>query len=362
MAEHRKKRSSGKRKGLSIRRKLWMAIGVAAVLVMIFAAMLRFLRSRDDIAAYVGNEPITASELRLQVNNNKSLVSAYFNAAYGAEYGNGFWTTDFNGEVPAEKLIEDSLNTAIRNKVLQIMAKERDILPNISFHYILNELKQENENRRRALQNNEPVFGPQQYDEKTYYDLIMSNTQSALEQALRDEIVITEDEIKQKYNETKSNIINSEAITIGKISIPYGNESINKEQAEEQIRELKEKLDSRTELGTAIMSDNVVYEELNLGDKEGHNLSFIYPTMLQKALSLQIGAYSDIFIENNEVILIVCIDRVTNVAEDFENRRESIKTGLLQEKIDRMVTERSEKEEIKINNAVIDRMEQELYD
>ena len=77
-------------------------IGILCVILLtvIVLCEIYIKKTNNDVVAIVNNEPITMSELHMQISNNKSMVSAYFNNKYKADYNEDFWITSYEGEIP----------------------------------------------------------------------------------------------------------------------------------------------------------------------------------------------------------------------------------------------------------------------
>ncbi|MFA9377610.1 MAG: hypothetical protein ACERKZ_12745 [Lachnotalea sp.] len=56
----------------------------------------------------------------------------------------------------------------------QILLKESGIIEDYSYDKFLEQLTKENEKRKEAIENNQAIYGPKQYDKKVYFDYYYS--------------------------------------------------------------------------------------------------------------------------------------------------------------------------------------------
>lgn len=56
----------------------------------------------------------------------------------------------------------------------QILLKEKGVIEDYSYTKFMEQLKKENEKRKEAIENNQVIYGPKQYDKKVYFDYYYS--------------------------------------------------------------------------------------------------------------------------------------------------------------------------------------------
>ncbi|MFV0342416.1 MAG: hypothetical protein ACK5JH_05915 [Anaerocolumna sp.] len=348
--------------------KSWIGVfgGIFLVaLLILFAIFINKKDQKDEIVAYVDKEPITAQEITLQINTNRAAMSAYFNDRYQAEYNKDFWTTDYNGEVPVDKLFEEALENSINNKLIQMISKEKGLIDTISFKALLDELNKENESREEAIKNNEAVYGPQQYDEQTYYNMKLSNMLSSLKKSFSSEYALTKEELLQKYEEIRDDYKQEDSVKIAKLSVAYGEDSkITREEAKNRMMDINNDLENGSPLDTILkgLSEEVAYEELTLGERETHNISLGHPLLVQKSINLVPGTFSDVFEEKGAFSLTICMERTDNGYQEYESVEEGIKNVIMEEKFNQMIEERRKNTVITLKEEIIEKMKKEFVD
>ncbi|GAA3972030.1 hypothetical protein GCM10023085_62820 [Actinomadura viridis] len=101
---------------------------------------------------------------------HRAAVARHFHATYGADVNApGFWTRRHGAEVPGEVLRRRTLETLTRVKVQQLMAREAGLPSDLDYPAFLARMAAENQDRGRRLSRGEPLYGPQQYTERTYF-------------------------------------------------------------------------------------------------------------------------------------------------------------------------------------------------
>lgn len=166
------------------------------------------LREREPIfgldlrrAATVDGEPVTVAELRAGMIVHRAEVAARFTGDPNAP---GFWTRPSGGEPPIEALRKQALEHLTGIKVQQILARETGILSDIGYPRFLRQLREENLRRQQRVAGQEPIFGPQQYTEQTFFayqfDRMVLDLKAALAQS---RFALTEPQARAYYNRVK---------------------------------------------------------------------------------------------------------------------------------------------------------------
>ncbi len=158
-----------------------------------------------DVIATVNGEPISIQLFQRQISLNRSVVYSYFHKKYKIDNPSKFWTTQYDKEVPAEVIKKKAIDDCVEIKLQHILAKDKGIIPDITYKTFLENLKQENIRRKKVLTQNGVIYGPEQYTEKTYFDYIFSNMQIKLKTKLgQDTFHISNDELQNFHESRKS--------------------------------------------------------------------------------------------------------------------------------------------------------------
>lgn len=207
---------------------------LVSILVMVLAAVTSLIiyNSKKSVAnetvVTINGEAVSTEEFRQVMSGLKANAFSYFVQKYGAKDSEKFWTTSYNGEIPMVKLKEKTLDKLKNIKIEQILMKENGIVKDISYAGFFKDFKDENERRKKAVENKEPIYGPTQYDEKSYYDILQGNRIEVLKNKLSSkELFVSDSEIKKFYEENKENLF-KEAKTMEEAQPQIKEELINK--------------------------------------------------------------------------------------------------------------------------------------
>src|SRR4029453_5495504 len=117
--------------------------------------------------ASVNGVDVTTAELKAMMAQERTAVIQAFQLQYGAEYGEAFWVTEYEGVTPLHSLKQKALSAIVRDNVQQAEALRRGMVASTSYEQFLKLWKQENERRKLALQNNEVIYGPVENAQQT---------------------------------------------------------------------------------------------------------------------------------------------------------------------------------------------------
>src|SRR5690606_4196296 len=106
-------------------------------------------------------------------------------------------------EATLRELWKQALDESLKVKVQQLAAKQRGLTDFTGYDDFLKRWQDENQRRKKAIQNNQVIYGPQSFDEPQYYDFFMSDVFAKLKKSLFKEQPITQEAITSYYNENK---------------------------------------------------------------------------------------------------------------------------------------------------------------
>lgn len=294
----------------------------AGILTLVFLSVAILAKPKpsnanqeDAFIATVNGIPIHTSEYQRAIHANKSGIIHYFHEKYDAGQSATFWTTSFGGEIPLELLKEKALENSVSLKIQQIIAKEQGVLPEISYDSFLQNLNHENERRRKAIKNNQVVFGPAQYTEEAYLEYVMGNSILSVKNRLMDqEWKPTEQQMRTFYETKKDKLYRAPAtVKVQQISLSFLDANLSTD--EELKRQKKKRMNAVLGKIASGLSFEQAAKELGHEGKvteQSYNLdSYRHNArspVAQAAEKLQIGEVSGIIEENGHFHLIQCIE------------------------------------------------------
>lgn len=148
--------------------------------------------------------PLSAEEFDFFLQEQRALTAAQFGRDFGAVVDAGFWTRSYDGLTPTDYAKERALQAATEAKVIQIMLFELDILEDISFASIQDQMNAENADREEKLRQNEVVYGLTRYDFPTFYRYTCAQQLSELRSYYEKTYQPTQKELEEVYQQQKS--------------------------------------------------------------------------------------------------------------------------------------------------------------
>jgi hypothetical protein len=170
--------------------------------ILVFASMEAKAESGNSIAK-VNSEPISIDEFNLFLAQNRAETFGYFHQKYGVDDSKGFWTRAKGGETPLERLKAVTLSQCVRIKVQQVLARQKGIVSDIRYERFLIDLEQENQRRKAAAQNHQPIYGPLQYARETYFNYRLSIMVNALKERMLADSPVPDSLLRSRYEITE---------------------------------------------------------------------------------------------------------------------------------------------------------------
>ncbi|MCA0757686.1 peptidyl-prolyl cis-trans isomerase [Paenibacillus sp. N4] len=238
---------------------------IVVLLILIFvpgAIILNRIISKHDTAdsymALVNGFPIRTKEFDNAIAANKAQIIDYFYNKYGAEQTAGFWTTSFEGEVPAESIMKKALEDSVKIKIRQRIAQEQGVLQNISYEGFIRQLNEENKRRQRAIRNREVIYGPRQYEENAYFEYVLSNTtRSVKNQLMKEEWKPDGQKLKRFYDLQKNQLYMSHgSVKVKLLTLSFLNSNQTVDEA------LKEDAKKQMEKALSIAASGTDFEDI----------------------------------------------------------------------------------------------------
>ncbi len=253
---------------------------------------------------------------------------------------------------------EKSIDNLIDNKAFLNILKEYGIIESTSYKAFLSSMKNENERRLKAKENNEIIYGPVQYSEKQYYEYILSDGRAELE-------FIIEEEFREEINGRVQSIYEADiesyriedAVEGDIITINFVNEDGSVDESKkEEARKLAEEIRENNNKGISMSFENVYKEKYefkyeNKVSDENYNAE-----LKEKALELQVGQVSEVIEFNGAYHILKCLNRYTQGYEELEVVRDQIFVKEIDLIVDELIKEEKDSMVVKINREVLDKI------
>lgn len=342
------------------KRALFLFAFVFTAIVLIFILVM-FFANRDPVVFLVNQEPVSKKEYTLFFNKNISVILDYFREEHGVKDHPDFWNTRFEGENPLEECRELTLMELTDIKIQQMIAKEYGIVNAIHYSDFLKEYHKENARRERAIAKGEVIYGPQQYDEWSFYQYQFSNMVNKLLALLGEKSFKPgEDEIVDYYerNKNSSQLRNPSSILTRIVNIPYVGtdgkaDAKRKEEAREKLEEMRrlvlEGSDFKEIAGSFVdRNDSFAYQERVFDEKSAREDSRLRKALRELAEELDAGQISQVTDMGLGFTLMLCIEKKETGHKPLKEVREFVRSEIIREKYRKMVDERVKNASISI--------------
>lgn len=179
------------------------ALVLIAGIIMAGAAAAAVILTRDGMPKLEINGTGIGREEYLQaVKSVQFDVKAYFRSTYGAETGGDFWTGEYGGEIPYQKLADEAIDLLKYRHAVYDTAEEKGYIQkeDASYTSIVNRMEEENLARKEKKENGEAVYGLTEYSLDQYLDYEMSSfRESYINDPENKDMEVSEEELLSYY-------------------------------------------------------------------------------------------------------------------------------------------------------------------
>lgn len=345
-----------------------LLLAAAIVLISSVSLMIRssYAGSNDsDIVAHIDGEPITVREYAQALLRNRAEVYAYFKEVHGIDDHPAFWTSEYGGEAPLHQLKAEALKDVVRVKVQQIWAREKGVVQDISYESFLKNLAAENARRRDALKHNQVIYGPKQYDEASYFDMVLDNMTTELKKQLHNEMTVSEEAVKGYYLEHHDLFKLGDSVKIKKLVVKYPDQAEEKEKAEQVIRAIQTRLgngEAFENLADPDSQPEVLLEEQLFEPQNAKADAMLWRDLLDAAQRLQVGEVSEIMDYNGAYYLIKCTEKTAGEAVPLDEAKEFIELELSDKAYEDSLEKRIAEAQVVINDPIYKKVGEKYVD
>lgn len=356
-------------------RRMPILMAAVSVAVVIMAAIVIWrvspanggLRLYDPIAT-VNGEPIAYGELKHDLEAGRSVVHNYFLDKYGAEDNENFWTTNYGGEVPIEKLKQQALEGSIKRKAQELAAVQYGILKVISYRGLLRELDETNAERQEKVKRNEVIYGPITYDEQRYIDERSQVLRRDLKEKLAAAFKLTDQDAEVYYEQNKALFSLHDSRTVRAIEAHFANQEERKKNGEAALAKLEaiqKRLHSGTDFDTiynelaAAKDDILVVSETVYDYRTPRTDSILHPNLFESINQLGSGEVTGIIEDEPSVGIYACTEMKSLGYAPLNEVKGQVMNSLMEQRYDEWMAKWLQSAQIDINE---DNMKQVTMD
>ena len=199
--------------------KKWV-ISVLLLLILVLTATFFLSKPKSkilkntDIVAVINGEQVEMGEFFIILRQNKSAVFDRFKEFIdkdGSISDEVFWNNQYNGIKPIDQLKEVAMQNLIRIKIEQQLARKNGLITEFNYTSFVELWRKENTRRKKAVKNNEAIYGPMQHLMDSYYNYVYTIMVTELKDKLRKkDFVINPNQIESYYQQNKKKYKNFE--------------------------------------------------------------------------------------------------------------------------------------------------------
>jgi hypothetical protein len=347
---------------------------VAFLLIAISIAAWTHTENSGRSVAEVNGEPILLDEFMAAAMDHRAETVGYFHQKYGAEPDQKeFWNQRYGGESPLEVLKERVLKQLTGIKIQQILAKEAGLLEEPGYDFFLKQLELENNSRKERLAKKEVIFGPQQYDAKTYFNYVFNKMVIELKRTLGETRLAPSDHQLMTYYDTwKDNRFKlPDTIKVKKIYVRYANDSfpgaLSEHQALEEITRIQDRLhgvgqalydEISGDIAAGKLGPSFGYEEHTFLPAARRKDLTQYEALLQAADKLEPGQMEGPIQEADKHIFSIALvaEKTKHGYQKFDDVNEQVKMLYLDHRYEEFIRNQIENAHIEIHSDGYDRI------
>lgn len=163
----------------------------------------------------VNHLQVEKEEFQREIDRHKAQVFNQFAEYYSLDNTGNFWTTVFNGLKPAEVLKHRASESVIKIKVQQLLLTEHNLWPYTSYRDLLKDMKRVNLSRKRAVDANETIYGPNLFDEQSFFNYQFTNAIISLKKLLVQKGIInlTDNVLRKHFIKMKQTVYKKDKYT-----------------------------------------------------------------------------------------------------------------------------------------------------
>ena len=342
--KRKKKRTRRRKKGIKkhIRNRVLIAVGILGILTA--AAVIAFCVRQSAVTVKKKETVVCMDKERVGKEEYAILIRANANVVqmnYETDQANAedFWETETDGSAPWEELqkrVEEKLKY---HYALKQLADQLHVTKDYTYKTLMADRERENDERSEKTEQEEVVYGLQEFDKDQYYTYWYSNLETQVQNALiQSKVKVSEKDCKAYYDEHKDEYAADERIHV-----------IYAEAAGEDGWQTARNIQNALEHGYSVEELQGYFPEIEFNDQEfssldmEQGLSGIQDSRWQIAASLEDGKVSSPFEYDGKYAVIKRIERLEDQPAGYDLVKDKIERTLQVQKAADIIAEKVEK-------------------
>lgn len=245
-----------------------------------------------DTVMKISGSRVVTEEYKMLMERQKPDVYAYYQTLHQVEPGDLRWGQAYEGEVPADMLMELTQEKLLQNRFVFYRAKQQGILKDDSFDAFVHVWETEKEKRQTGVEDSSIVYGPVDIEMYEYYDYYLEELKGNIKESLWNANRPTDQQLEQYMLEHKENYIKPKRVEAIRLYVETREEG----QAREALKKCYEILSAGGSVEEALQHGEglVMLEEIRMDEESYHYDSKVYPMLREQAMKLQTGSCTSV--------------------------------------------------------------------
>ncbi|EGT5620082.1 peptidyl-prolyl cis-trans isomerase [Clostridium perfringens] len=321
---------------------------IIPITFLIIIIILFFLKANNDYSTImiINNQKVLKEEYQMIIEKYESKVKS----EYSTEDANAkdFWTNNSKGTTPLDKIINLANEELIKNKVLLKIAKDNKLKINVEYDYIKDKIIKENKLKNIS-------FGLSSYTIYNYYKYSYYTLENEVNEYLKKDINISDEELKEIYDKNKS--IYTYSVGVKMLIAEYNNKKDNID-----LKKLSNKMKTCENIDSLKKEfPNINFYELNMDSidtKEGK--SGVYKLRWDIASQMNPGEINDTLKIGENNIIMKCLERRENTSKTFNEVKGILKSQIQDSNIQNYINQNIKNVVIKYKKSTLEKVALEI--
>ena len=308
----------------------------------------------------VDGHSVHLDEFTWFMHRERAAVFRKVSADFSLNSETNFWDQDCNGVTPREILLEKTVESVVREKAEQLLFKELGLVDDIQHSVFLERLEKLNAQRQKAVEAGKVIYGPVQYSARQYYSHWMATMKiKAKDQLRKEQPELEETQLRNYYAQKKDQYRSPDCWTVDVLMMKelVGNRAQGqgmKAVAEEIVLKVGQEREMET-----ISLDYKESEEVQVtfSHLEKMDEDRLGEWFMEESLSLKPGQVIRLPKSKGEIWIAKVISFFPSDYMPFEQIRDHLKSGCLDDAYEKMIRKRVRDAHIEINQQIMNEIE-----
>lgn len=337
-----------------MKKKLITGIAIAAALAAIGGGIF-YKNTRFELE--INSQEIIRDEFLYVMNQQVYPVTQKLTQKNNVSVNSDFWTKEINGEIPYEKLADDTIEQLKYNRAVYEIAKEQGLVDEIDYAHMLERKETENKDRAEKIANGEAVYGLSEFTTELYMEYEMDSFQKKYCETLQNEgMSITDEERQAYYEENKDALfVKDDDITLDYVKIDPMAEGLAETQMstfKNALTDIYKQIDADHSLKTLIEGNDALapyfaHEEILSSEMSAKSRAI--GDVIAHGYELGIGETTPIIDEEGVLYLIQCTAKKEYDYLPMEDVKDNIDKELRERHYNEIIEKQASQSEVRYN-------------